>query len=556
MDFRQHRVGSWLLYVLLAAFFVSTLVLTVGVPDMYNSPDERANAFFVRQVVEESRFVAWESLNGLEGAEGVIVPRSIRAVGSMIVPASFIGLPFTYGLIGKVVGVFGAHLLTPILAVLAVLAWRRVLETVYTKRVALLGALLLLFLASFWFYTARVMMHNVPFLAFVIFGCYFLTFRPFSRRSSVHPPHHTHLPSVPMTWADVVLAGVCLGLALLFRSSAWFWLGIVGAVFWAFFPRALSWKQILLFLVSVAVFVSPYFLWNFAIFGSPITTGYTFESPQLVGTSLESPTSGLRLAIHFLFPFGFHPRAAWNHFLDYQVLLTWWMTILAALGLPLLFAGNRHDEHETRCSRAILLATFLAGGYLTFLYGSWNVADNPDPSAVTLANSYMRYWLPIFLASTIPAALGIDWMMRRARTEFISRALGVVLTVLAALFSFRLVFLHPDDGLVRTRAVLQESITLRDEIVALTEPHSVIVTDRADKILFPKRRVVVPLRNERTLDALPAIAEERPLYYFGITLPREDFEHLNTAMLSPRGLVAEPVEAFNEQTLYRMEIYE
>ena len=168
----------------------------------------------------------------------------------------------------------------------------------------------------------------------------------------------------------------------------------------------------------------------------------------------------------------------------------------------------------------------------------------------------MRYWLPIFLASTIPAALGIDWLMSKIKDKKWSQAWGVVLMVLVACLSYRLVFLHPEDGLIQTRAVLKESIELRDNLLILTEPDAVIVVDYADKILFPERQVVVPLRSGQTLDALVNLVERNPLYYFGITLPEKDFSHLNEGLLQPRGLVAWEVQVFDHQTLYQIETYE
>ncbi len=550
------------LWLLLGLFFVSSLILSAGVPDMYNSPDERAAAVSIEAFILNNRFSVSEPLN--PEFDGVLTPRSMVSasrqgsgqVGDALIPITFPGLPLIYGLLGKIVSFPLTKILTSLLAVLAVLVWRKTLESFLSRREALIASVLLLTLASFWFYTARVFMHNVPFLAFLIFGFFFLSRKGFRSR-------------------DAFLAGLMFGLALLFRASEVVWMTLVGFVFLTAFVRKIRLKPLVLFLVALIFGLSPLFFWNQVYFGNPWQFGYVASAPMFAPSpSPSSITLDSYVTVsHILFPFGFHPRAAWRNFVDYQLELTWWMTLLAIPGVALMgLMGSgriidfsalgksfrskkstiRPDPKRTKTLRAILVATFLAGGYLTFLYGSWNIVDNPDPGAVTLANSYVRYWLPIYLVSTIPAALFIEWLVSCARTLFSQcLAIGIVLLLVSAL-SIRLVFFHPDDGLVQTRAVLFESITVRDRILDLTEPESVIVVDRADKILFPLRRVVVPLRAEATYDALPSLVEKLPTYYYGVTLPKKDLDHLNDEILSPRGLHAEPIMTIQIETLYRI----
>ena len=526
---------------------------------MYNSPDERAAAVSIEAFIRDNHFSVSEPLNPEFG--GVLAPRSMVSaprqgsgqVGDSLVPITFPGLPLFYGIVGKAMSFPLTKFLTPLLAVLAVLAWRKTLESFLSRRASLIASILLLTLAGFWFYSARAFMHNVPFLAFLIFGFFFLSRKGFRPR-------------------DAILAGLMFGLALLFRTSEIVWMSLVGLVFLVAFVRKIRFKPLALFLAALVIGLSPLFFWNQAHFGSSWQFGYTVSAPvfsppklsePLPAKIVASPPSRAMLS-QMLFPFGFHPRTAWKNFVDYQLELTWWMTILTIFGLALMGSGRtmdflkskksivRPDPKRAKTLQAIVLATFLAGGYLTFLYGSWTITDNPDPQAVTLANSYVRYWLPIYLVSTIPAALFIEWLAGRARTLLSQRlVIGSVLLLVSAL-SIRLVFFHPDDGLVRTRAVLFESIEIRDELLARTQPESVIIVDYADKILFPHRRVVVPLRSQATYDALPSIVERLPTYYYGITLPESDLDHLNQEILSPRGLTAEPITTINIETLYRI----
>lgn len=537
--------GTVVLWCLLAVFFVSSLVLWVGVPDMYNSPDERAAAEVISEFVRENKFTLDETENLALG--GVLSPRSMVAVGDYLALITFPGLPLVYGWIGKLVSFPLTKLITPLLAVLAVLAWKKTLEVFLSRRAALTGSILFLFLAGFWFYTARAFMHNVPFLSLCVFGVYFLASKPCSRvRSS-------------MISFDVALAGLMFGLALLFRASEILWMAIAGVVFFVFFSRALDWKKALLFLAAIMLGFAPFFFWNAYMFRDPLQIGYTVSSPifsvseitDSISSIVRLPEASSNLFSRILFPFGFHPRLAWNNFVAYQLELTWWMTLLAICGLPFLLYPKKRDAIQTRALRAVLVATLFAGGYLTFLYGSWKIVDNPDPWSVTLANSYVRYWLPIYLAGTIPSALFIEWLSKKTRTLFAQRAVIGVILLTVGVLSARLVFFHPDDGLMKTRQVLGESITIRDEIVSSTEENSVVVVDRADKILFPLRRVVTPLRSEQTYDALPKLLSRHPLYYYGITLPESDLDYLRRVILAPRGIDMVPVKTIMIETLYK-----
>ena len=98
------------------------------------------------------------------------------------------------------------------------------------------------------------------------------------------------------------------------------------------------------------------------------------------------------------------------------------------------------------------------------------------------------------------------------------------------------------DGIRATRSALDSFIGKRARIMTLTEPESVIVVDRADKYLFPYRRVVVPLRDDKTYAGLPALVKNVPMYYFGITFPQTDIDYLNNDKLKALGLQIELTE--------------
>ena len=87
-------------------------------------------------------------------------------------------------------------------------------------------------------------------------------------------------------------------------------------------------------------------------------------------------------------------------------------------------------------------------------------------------------------------------------------------------------------------------------MLAHTDPKSLVIVDRADKLLFPQRPVIYPLRSEATYAALPKLSGAAPLYYYGITFPEKDLDFLRSEKLPPLGLTIEKVLELQEESLY------
>jgi hypothetical protein len=244
----------------------------------------------------------------------------------------------------------------------------------------------------------------------------------------------------------------------------------------------------------------------------------------------------------FLFPFGFHPRAVFWHTLDYLFLLFWWLTIPALYALPIVW--------KTKKQKIYTIVTVLVAGWVCVWYGSWRLHDNPDPAQITIANSYVRYWLPVFVMSTPLIATSLVWVSERVRSKKIAVALLCTSLFILGALNARIVFFVGQDAFVRVVATLKQSEDIQDRIFAIVPEQGVIVTDRSDKLFFPGRHVLVPLRSERTYTMLPHLIEHVPVYYYGITLPEKDLQFLNEQKLGPQALRIEFVETFGVESLY------
>src|SRR5688572_24799219 len=140
--------------LLIGGFFASTLWLVLGMPIIFNSPDESANYLFSNEVIYDQDLALDEEAN--VELSGIIHPRSMIAIGDKIVPRSFLGLPVVAGIFGILFGPSTILYLTPILAVLTILAWRSSVFMLFNdKRLADVSAFLLMIHPAFWFYSGR-----------------------------------------------------------------------------------------------------------------------------------------------------------------------------------------------------------------------------------------------------------------------------------------------------------------------------------------------------------------------------------------------------------------
>ena len=512
--------------VALVIYFCSTSWLTVGVSASFTSPDENANYTFANSMLQTGSLAIHDDVTAQ--LRGLVHPRSALAVGEFIVPGSFLGLSFAAGLFGHLVGTFGLRLLTPILLMLALFAWFATVKKVTKNEIfAYVATTMLALQPAVWYYAARTMMPNVGFVCFLIFAVWLVVVKPLKK-----------------AWLEFLLAGLGIGLAAFFRLSELVWiLPVVMAISITYRKEVagkLPWLMLLLgFALPIAVNASL----NVALYQQPWSTGYTVVDSHVSAEAIDHEnlqgrgTVTLpiqRSIINLLLPFGVHPKAIIKNVWHYGIGLFWWLSILAAIGIYV-------SLREKGGWRKLALGTLILAAWLGVLYGSWSFNDNPDPTAITIGDSHLRYWLPLFVLATLFATKGLlRWRLK-----------GGLLVV--ALLSSSLVF-GGSDGLLKTRQVLLASAAKRDTILAETEVDSIIVVDRADKFLWPERHVIQPLRSEATYAAMPIAVKLAPLYYFGIPFPEVDLNYLNDDKLGKMGLKIELVDNIEDEALYRISV--
>lgn len=521
---KQTKWGGLCISIL---FFVGTLVL-VNSQNVYVSPDETANAFFANQ---------FSDTGNLSGPEDPLLilfdrlhPRSTLVYEGHLVPGSFLGLPVLYGAFVFVFGSWILWILTPLMTIWAAYAWRNMVEKFTNPTIGFLSFLFFLLHPAVWYYSTRGLMHNVLFLNFLIISGWFWLVRPLG---------HGRPPSV----LNDILAGLCLGLALFVRTSEFFWIGLglmFAGIVWL---KHLSWRRLRAGLFGLIIGISPIFLMNLLTYGDPLTTGYTLHVADSDQASITETIDTVELL-----PFGLNLQNASEHLFSYGLAMFWWLSLLALPGFVLLFLQK---PHRRNIRWLIVLATGVSA-WLVLMYGSWDIHDNPDPTQITMANSYVRYWLPMYLFTTPMIAMTIHWLSALTKRKLVSYAtMGILVGGILGLNVFA-TFLQGQDGLVHMREELAQSAEIQASVLRYTEPSSVIIVDRGDKLFFPHRSVWYPLRDEQTYESMPRLLEEAPLYYYGITFPEADIMYLNQSRLKRMGLGIEYVDEFGEESLYRI----
>ncbi len=544
----RSAVGAVLCVV---AFFAYSF-LTLSSPLLFNSPDENANFVFASEFADNDRLHRIEPAVLQLGP--AVHPRSVKVVDDVQVPGGFLGLPLIFGAIGKVVGTINMTLLTPFFAVLGVIAWGFLLRRFYGNRVGLLGALILAAHPAWWYWSARTMMPNVPFMSLLIIAACLFFARPFNSLLKIKGVEGYHL----LRNSDFALAGIFAGLALAVRPVELYWL-VIFFLAVLVTVRRMPWKAAAVTAVFLLLTLLPFGLLNSSLYGGFLSTGYGEvaatvgdDAHQGMGARLLGPLRPV------LFPLGFAPRTALSNFWSYGLRLFWGWTILVGFSALVLLRRRRAGGVAplTLPGKVFLAAGCAVAVWLTAFYGSYVLQDNSVAGAVTIGVSYTRYWLPIFVLSTVPVALAADSLYARFADRSWTAPAAVAVFVVAALISGRTVFSADQEGLSAVRAALTDNYTKRQVVLEHTEPGAIVIADRSDKTIYPFRPVINPLRDERTYALLPDAVAFRPTYYFGITFPDGDLEYLRGVKLPPLGVTIDPVVTVGDETLYRFSAVE
>ena len=522
---KKKRIIFYFLVILaLAGFFYLYNYLNIhnsSQPLIFNSPDETANYYFSELFAETGQL---RQASPLLEISNEIHPRSINGINNYLVPNSFIGICLIYGSLAKIFGNWLIIYLTPLMAILGVLFFYLLIKKLFTKKIALLSALMLLILPSYWYFSSRGMMHNILFIDLFIIALYFMV-------SAI--PKNKNL--------YYLLSFLFLAGALIVRSSEIIWIAIIFLILLMVYRKKINWKKAGLGFLIILILSLPIIYFNIQNNGSATSMAY-----------LENIGPETRGIFHYIkkviLPFGFHPNNMKFTIFNFIFKLIWWHSIALLIALIFIFIKRKQIEKKHWLYFGLWAIISL---FLFIYYGSWLFFDNPNPQAITIGSSYLRYLLPYFVFS-IPI---IAWGLSKIR--FSRKWLNnlIIFFILGFMFlnSYLIVMDCPQEGILKISNDLKIYQNRTNLIIAHTEPNSIILTSRADKYIFPYRQVLyLPKEIYNYNNFLNLSEEDYPLYYFGFKFNAIELDQVLIKLYSQGLDLSDPLFIDGDHALYKI----
>lgn len=499
----QKRVVIFLAIVAILAFSCYCfLICRVYLPNQasgihFDSPDEMANYFFINHFKNTGNFVFDEPFNNLL-AKDFVHPRSVNTVTGAIVPMSFLGMLIVYGFAAKFLGSMGILFLTPALAVGTVMLFAMILKRYFGEIAALIFAILGFFCAPFLFFANLVMMPNILFLFLVAAGAWCLA-RMFSAETA---------------WQQNLMAnfsGIIFGFALITRPTELLWIAAVLIAIAASARKKIKSRELFWFFLTMLVPLALMFKYNLETYDRFFTVGYLNMAKDGFLSALpdeivvsRSPILGwLKL---LLAPFGFSLSRAISAVYIYIVKLQLPLVIVAAVSFfYLLFKKEKKQL-------ILLVVGLVVSGFIVFYYGNW-VFDNVAVLRYNrISSSYARYFLPVYLILTAIVSCAMAKFFEEKR--MIARAVLPVV-IMALLVHSAYVAFFSADGLFNSSNVLLKNYELKSAVEQKVEQNSILLVDRADKIFWPKYKVVIFQGDFGIFPEMKKLLNIVPIYYYG-----------------------------------------
>ncbi len=487
--------------------------------EVYHSPDEQAVAVFSQRFAENRTLRIPQAVDS-----DIVLPRSVNLLGHEYVPGSFLGMPVLIGYATSWFGTFGAVALVPLLAAIAPAMLFVCLRSMMGSRISWISALLLWFNPAWMYFASRAYLPNMGFTAALVIAAGLWTLGR----------------NVGGGRGLALAAGTGLfgGLALAIRPVEAIWV-VPLAVLLAVWVRP-SWREAGLVCAAAALPLALVGYWQAQTYGAWYMTGYDALSAAGEVSEVTNGAAGhiVQSLWGAIFPFGFHPWAALERFVQYQLKLWWWM-------LPLLFLGIGYFVkmfQKNGAYKKYAIVFLLVLGYSVLYYGSWSISDHPDPSWVSIGVAYNRYWLPVTVLSIPILAMGLQ---RLSRTEWAFAAYAVAsLLMVFALGPESLWALHANGVKYQaSRLQLQQDLS----------PASVLITQREDKWLWPSFSVI---REDGTgfafMDQLGGVARQADGVYWMTSLPASHAREIEQRVFAPRQFSLEYRRAYQDWALYQI----
>jgi len=462
------KAGIWGLVALFALLAPLYLVLPLSQGSFLASPDETSNASVIRQLAWYGRVSVPETL----AAEFPwLHPRSFVSHGTSLVPVGFLGWPWILSVFSLILGLAIAPVLASLIGVSMAYPLFKLFESEFGYRKAWFATLIGMTVPGMIVFGNRALFPQVPVLAFGVWSVWLLRGLKTDKR-----------------WWTFALGGFLIAISFAARPTEMLWL--VPWLMWASWSLRPTRKQLIACVISFLIPLVIIGVFAQIAYGGFWKSGYSLRDNPAATSAIVTTTNVSTPIDHsasFLFPFGIHPtHVAWN-VLHYFFILQWpWMIVLLVAGICTVWnmyrvwkKNGKLDWKKYQVPMLSFWTLFVLIGY----YGHGLYSDNINPGAVTVANSFIRYLLPIGPIIGLAAA----YIFRRWEKTTIP------LTLVLVLFGIWMAFARDAEGILTTRSELMRYGSVREAASATFHPTDVILSERSDKIFFPAFRAVSPL---------------------------------------------------------------
>jgi len=475
---------------------------------IFNWPDANANYFFAKIFSHSNYLAYYEPLNLL--TDNLLHTRSINVIDGNLVPITFLPAIVLFGTAWRILGDFGILAFSPFLAALSGLLVYRLMYYIFKDLdLSLISALLFWSLAPWVFFSNVVMLPNILFIFLSLAGFWSLA-KSIVKDKSLY-------------W---ILSSLFLSLAIFVRPTEIVWLALI-IIFVVYINRhKFHYKN---YIYSSLIFLGTAFLFlslNKSTYGAYLSLGYfNFQEDSLASEFNTQQTSNLLDYIKLLlFPFGFDLILILKNIYYYFIKIFTPHLLLALIALVMMVYRK---QISYPWKKYLLLTPFIF--LLIFIYyASWDLADPLVKELNKISISYVRYFLPLFILTIPLTALGVKQIFF-GPTKINKLSYYIVLIALI-LSSIKLAFYSEHDGLLANKDTLNNYYIQYQLISEQVEDNAVIISERSDKIFFPKYRVITYNNNPDLWSRTAKILDKTPIYYYtdqSIDVDQKTLDKLN-----------------------------
>lgn len=397
------------------------------------SPDETINYFYINLYSETGNLSYHDDLNKI--SYGIIRPRGTVYFQDHVAPQKYNGFIILVGTVESIIS-GSSRFITLIFALAGLLYLYIISKELFDEKTAILTSIILGILPYYLYWTSLSMFENMLGTSiFIIFVRYFL--RIFKYNDS----------------KDYILTAIFFSVSIFIRPELILISPIIIVLLFLNIRKKIKQNcyKAVLFALTFLLFIMPFFLLNYGLYGGYLTTGqhvqYHFEEPIPVNRAFNFNN----IITNIINIFGLYP--------------------IFSLGILLGIFGTISFKDN-------LYKSYIALVGLGFLFLSAYILSDRVLDQ-NIHSSYVRYFLP--LIALLSPFFGMFAIRMRPVNRYVSMLLVtylVVFSVIAATTEF-----YSEQKAIKNYENINMMITTQ------TETNAVIFLDYWDKAIFPDRKV-------------------------------------------------------------------